>query len=368
MAKHRSGNDDVLAAGDFDVPAFVAQGRALRTGLGRVHEQGGRRGGLARAGPRPLCLARAPALDGRRSQGVRAPEPVGFEPQPDVPRGQGDATRLVPRISPSDPERFVERTRTLIDRPSPGGQATGVTSELSQARPTVRLTPRSHRPAPYDGPRSAGTSGGLRGGGLGIAKLETLAPGAVVSGLAATGLATVVGAKWYGSDAIELTYKLADGSVRAEILVPRPRAQPRDRRGGPALELRRRRRALPPRRRGEAHRPRLPLRPVPRRHHRVGRGAAAPDHRGLRADAPAPAAALPARGRPRRRQDDHDRAAHPRAPRPRRAQALPDHRARVPGGPVADGARREVPPPLRHPHRRPDQLRRAATRSTRATC
>ena len=40
----------------------------------------------------------------------------------------------------------------------------------------------------------------------------------MVSGLAATGLATVVGAKWYGSDAIELTYKLADGSVRAEIL------------------------------------------------------------------------------------------------------------------------------------------------------
>jgi hypothetical protein len=40
----------------------------------------------------------------------------------------------------------------------------------------------------------------------------------VVNGLAATGLATVVGAKWYGSDAIELTCKLADGSVRAEIL------------------------------------------------------------------------------------------------------------------------------------------------------
>ena len=55
-------------------------------------------------------------------------------------------------------------------------------------------------------------------GGRGIAKLEALAPGAVVSGLAPSGLATVVGAKWYGSDAIELTYKLADGSVRAEIL------------------------------------------------------------------------------------------------------------------------------------------------------
>lgn len=52
----------------------------------------------------------------------------------------------------------------------------------------------------------------------GIAKLEALTSGAVVSGLVSTGLATVVGAKWYGSDAIELTYKLADGSVRAEIL------------------------------------------------------------------------------------------------------------------------------------------------------
>jgi hypothetical protein len=31
-------------------------------------------------------------------------------------------------------------------------------------------------------------------------------------------LVTVVGTKWYGTDALELTYKLADGSVRAEIL------------------------------------------------------------------------------------------------------------------------------------------------------
>ncbi len=58
----------------------------------------------------------------------------------------------------------------------------------------------------------------LRRGRVCIAKLEALTAGAVVSGLVPTGLATVVGAKWYGSDALELTYKLADGSVRAEIL------------------------------------------------------------------------------------------------------------------------------------------------------
>ena len=64
----------------------------------------------------------------------------------------------------------------------------------------------------------------------------------MVSGLAATGLATVVGAKWYGSDAIELTYKLADGSVRAEILYRDREPSLEIAEAGPALELRRRRR------------------------------------------------------------------------------------------------------------------------------
>ena len=99
--------------------------------------------------------------------------------------------------------------------------------------------------------------------------------------------------------------------------------RPRDRRGWPALELRRRRRALPPGLRGAAHPAGPPLRPGAGRAHIARRPAAAPDHRRLRGDAAAPAAALPARRRPRRRQDDHGRAAHQGADRPRRPAALP---------------------------------------------
>ena len=110
------------------------------------------------------------------------------------------------------------------------------------------------------------------------------------------------------------------------VCLPRRRAEPGDRRGRPAVELRRRRRDVPPRRRGEADRPRLPLRPVRRGHNIAGRAAAAPDHRRLRGDAAAPAAALPPRRRPWRRQDDHDRPVHPRAPRPGRPPALPHRR------------------------------------------
>ena len=100
-------------------------------------------------------------------------------------------------------------------------------------------------------------------------------------------------------------------------------ARARGRRAGPALELRRRRRAVPARLRGAAHPPRAPLRPGAGRPHLARRAAAAPDHGGLRGDAAAPAAALPAGRRPRRRQDDHGRAAHQGADRPRRPAALP---------------------------------------------
>jgi hypothetical protein len=47
----------------------------------------------------------------------------------------------------------------------------------------------------------------------GIATLETLTPGAVVRGLLPDVVVTVVAAAWFGSDAIELTYRTAAGKV-----------------------------------------------------------------------------------------------------------------------------------------------------------
>ena len=49
-------------------------------------------------------------------------------------------------------------------------------------------------------------------------KLEDLKPGATIWGLTASGLAAVVSSKWYGSDAIELTYKDAAGKLANELL------------------------------------------------------------------------------------------------------------------------------------------------------
>ena len=94
----------------------------------------------------------------------------------------------------------------------------------------------------------------------------------------------------------------------------------------------------------EAHRiaARLRARPELRREHVRGPRPAAPDRRRLPAHAPAGATALRARRRPRRRQDDHGRAADQGAApaRRRRPRARP-----LPGaahGPVAGRAAREV--------------------------
>ena len=97
------------------------------------------------------------------------------------------------------------------------------------------------------------------------------------------------------------------GGERA-ALSPR-RGTPRGRRARPPLELRRRRRALPPGLRGAAHPAGAPVRSGAGGAYLHRRAAAAPDHGGLRDHAAAPAAALPVGGRPRRRQDHHGRPA-----------------------------------------------------------
>ena len=51
-----------------------------------------------------------------------------------------------------------------------------------------------------------------------MAVLEELQPSASVRGIIPDGLATVVNVEWYGSDAVELTYKDASGRVASELL------------------------------------------------------------------------------------------------------------------------------------------------------
>lgn len=51
-----------------------------------------------------------------------------------------------------------------------------------------------------------------------MARLEEILPNTVVSGVLPNRLVTVVGAKWFGSEALELTYKDAAGKVANELL------------------------------------------------------------------------------------------------------------------------------------------------------
>ncbi len=185
-----------------------------------------------------------------------------------------------------------------------------------------------------------------------MSRLEDLQPNAAVRGILPDALVTVVSVQWFGSEALELTYKDAGRQGRERAALPARRAAPRDRRAGPAVELRRRRRALPPRLRGAAHPPRASLRSRAGGPHLGRRSAAAPDHGGLRGDAAAAAAALPARRRSRRRQDDHGGPAHQGADRPRRPPALPDRLPRQPRRAVAGRALPPLPPAVRDPHQR----------------
>lgn len=49
-------------------------------------------------------------------------------------------------------------------------------------------------------------------------KLEELRVDSAVSGLLPNETATIVGVQWFGTDAVELTYKDARGSVANELL------------------------------------------------------------------------------------------------------------------------------------------------------
>jgi hypothetical protein len=51
-----------------------------------------------------------------------------------------------------------------------------------------------------------------------MSRLEQLTPNAAVCGILPDGLVTVVSAQWFGSEAIELTYKSLNGKVANELL------------------------------------------------------------------------------------------------------------------------------------------------------
>ena len=113
-------------------------------------------------------------------------------------------------------------------------------------------------------------------------KLEDLQANAAVRGILSDGLVTVVSVQWFGSEALELTYKTPTGKVANELLyrhdeprieiveVGRPWSFDGD---GALFRLVSR---------GAADPPGASLRPGARRAH-LGRRAIAPsDHRGLR--------------------------------------------------------------------------------------
>ena len=51
-----------------------------------------------------------------------------------------------------------------------------------------------------------------------MSKLEELKPNAAVRGILPDALATVVSVRWYGSEALDLTYKTPDGRVDHQLL------------------------------------------------------------------------------------------------------------------------------------------------------
>jgi superfamily II DNA or RNA helicase len=60
---------------------------------------------------------------------------------------------------------------------------------------------------------------------VGHVRLEDLTPGAVVRGITASGQVTIVAAKWYGSNAVNITYRADDGAVADQLLYRDKEAQ-----------------------------------------------------------------------------------------------------------------------------------------------
>lgn len=153
-----------------------------------------------------------------------------------------------------------------------------------------------------------------------MAKLEDIKPNCSVRGVLPNALVAVVSVQWFGTGAIELTYKDAIGKVGNELLY-------RDREADLEIVEQGRSWSFD----GDGALFRLvseaqcihlahPFDPVLAVH--IGRGvAAAPDYRRVRKHAPAPADALSACGRSWRGQDHHGGASDQGVDRARRSAA-----------------------------------------------
>ena len=197
--------------------------------------------------------------------------------------------------------------------------------------------------------------------------LEELKPGLRIEGLIPAEVITVIYAQWHGADALELTYKTPAGALGQQVVFRKDEdklsvAQTGSRAfdaAGVRLQARR------PRRSGS----RLaglfdPMLAVATSDVRA---AAAPDPGRLRRAAPAHPAALPAGRRPRRRQDDHGRPLHQGAAAARRPEAVPDRRARRPGGAVAGRAVLQVRAAVRPAHQPARSTPTSTSTSSRPT-
>ena len=76
-------------------------------------------------------------------------------------------------------------------------------------------------------------------------KLEQLQPSAAVRAIVPDVIVVVVSVQWFGSEALELTYKTPTGKVANELLLPSRRALARPGGARPSLGLRRRRFVVP---------------------------------------------------------------------------------------------------------------------------
>ena len=93
-------------------------------------------------------------------------------------------------------------------------------------------------------------------------RLEDLQPRCAVRGVHPDGVVTVVSVQWFGSEAVELTYKTQAGAVANELLYRHDETRLEVVAQGLPWELRRRRRAVPARVRSAAHPPSAPVRPA----------------------------------------------------------------------------------------------------------
>ena len=131
-------------------------------------------------------------------------------------------------------------------------------------------------------------------------KLEDLQATAAVRGILSDALVTVVSARWFGADALELTCRGAGGELGSEILYRDDEARLEMVEQGRPWSFDGDGELFRLVSRGAAHPPRAPVRLHAGGAHLAGGAAAASDHRGVRGAAAAAAVALPVGRRSRR--------------------------------------------------------------------